>query len=268
MYFVILAFIGIATSLVWYLLKHDHGRKLPVETLWYACGFGVLAMVLATLIESAFLPKQFTSQPTLFPLARQLYLFLGIGFVEEAAKFIPLALFIYKRDYFREHTDGCIYFAICGLTFGLGENILYTMTMGTQVGIARLVLTPFFHAATTSILGYYLINRKLRPEKQGLFVLACVLVPALHGLYDFGLGAGIAQLQVLSLMLTLLFTMGLFLYFMQANVLDRMAEALRPLGYVPRLQPVVAQQATNFCTACGKSNVHRSAYCESCGRKL
>lgn len=268
MYFVILAFIGIASSLVWYLLKHDHGRKLPVETLWYACGFGLLAMGLAVAAESLFLPAGFTGKPTTFPLLEQLYLFMGIGFVEEAAKFIPLALFIYKRDYFREHTDGCIYFAICGLTFGLGENILYTMSLGTEVGLSRLVLTPFFHAATTSILGYYLVTRKLRHEKQGLLVLACLLVPLMHGLYNFGLGASLVQLQVLSMMLTLLLTMGLFLYFMQANMLDRMALAKQPVGYTPAPQAATAGVEANFCTQCGKANNSHQAYCESCGRKL
>jgi RsiW-degrading membrane proteinase PrsW (M82 family) len=230
MYAVILAFIAIASALVWYLLKHDHGRKLPVATLWYACAFGVLAMVLATLIETAVLPEQFVLHPTHFRLQTQLGLFLAIGLIEEVVKFVPLALFIYKKPYFQEHTDGCIYFAICGLTFGLGENILYTITMGTEIGIARLILTPFFHAATTSILGYYLVNQKLRPNKRWLFGLAAVMIPLIHGLYDFGMGAGVAQLTVLSLMLTLLLTLGLFLYFMEANVLDRAALARIPMG--------------------------------------
>jgi len=268
MYFTILAFVGIASSLVWYLLKHDHGRKLPVSTLWYACGFGVLAMIVASVLELLILPKQFTTIPAAYPLLTQLKYFLSIGLIEEAAKFLPLALFIYKRSYFREHTDGCIYFAICGLAFGLGENILYTLSFGAEVGIARLLLTPFFHAATTSILGYYLVSQKLRPERRKLFVLACVLVPLVHGLYDFGLGAGIAQLQVLSLMLTLLLTMGLFLYFMQANALDRLALARVPMGLVANHSQAGPQSAANFCGTCGRSNMKHQPYCEYCGRKL
>jgi RsiW-degrading membrane proteinase PrsW (M82 family) len=268
MYFVILAFIAIASALVWYLLKHDHGRKLPVATLWYACGFGVLALVLVTIAESQVLPKHFVEHPTDYRILTQLGFFLVVGFVEEAAKFVPLAFFIYKKPYFQEHTDGCIYFAICGLTFGLAENIIYTITMGTGVGIARLILTPFFHAATTSILGYYLVNQKLRPDKRYLFVLAAILVPLMHGMYDFGLGAGIAQLQVLSLMLTLLLTLGLFLYFMEANVLDRAAFARIPMGYMPLAKQVAVRPPEHFCTGCGRSNSKHQPYCEYCGRKL
>jgi RsiW-degrading membrane proteinase PrsW (M82 family) len=268
MYPVILSFIAIASALVWYLLMHDHGRKLPVATLWYACGFGVLAMVLATLIEIVILPKQFALHPTSFRLLTQISLFLLIGFIEEIVKFVPLALFIYKKPYFQEHTDGCIYFAICGLTFGLGENILYTVTMGTGVGVARLLLTPFFHAATTSILGYYLVNQKQRPDKRYLLVLAAIVIPVMHGLYDFGLGSGIAQLQVLSLMVTLLLTLGLFLYFMEANVLDKAALARVPMGLVQVAATSSQTVRANFCTHCGRPNAKRQIYCESCGRKL
>jgi RsiW-degrading membrane proteinase PrsW (M82 family) len=269
MYVVILAFIAIASALVWYLLKHDHGRKLPVATLWYACAFGAGAIVLATLVELAVLPDQFATHPTNYSLLTQLGYFIFVGFIEELVKFVPLALFIYKKPYFQEHTDGCIYFAICGLTFGLGENILYTVSMGAGVGIARLILTPFFHAATTSILGYYLVNQKLRPEKRYLFVLAAVLIPLMHGFYDFGLGSGVAQFQVMSLMLTLLLTMGLFLYFMEANVLDRAAMARVPMGLMATAARVITgRPAANFCTNCGRSNPKRQAYCESCGSKL
>ncbi|HWT55516.1 MAG TPA: PrsW family glutamic-type intramembrane protease [Candidatus Microsaccharimonas sp.] len=265
MYFVILAFIAIASLLVWYLLVHDHGRKLPVATLWYACGFGVMAMGLAMGLERLFLPSNFVIAPQEFPFVKQLGYFMSIGFIEETAKFLPLALFIYKRDYFREHTDGCIYFAICGLTFGLVENILYTVSYGTTVGLTRLLLTPFLHAASTSILGYYLVSWKLQSSHWKRFAVAAVLVPLMHGLYDLGMGADALSLQVLSLMLTLLFSMGLFLYFMEANELDRVM-ARRPVGFA--LQPISTGHEPNFCTTCGQANVYHRAYCEHCGRKL
>lgn len=271
MYFVILAFIAIASFLIWYLLKHDHGRKLPVTTLWYACGFGVLAIVLALFIETHLLPNNFATTPASFSVREQLVWFTIVGFVEEVVKFAPLALFIYKRQYFREHTDGCIYFAICGLTFGLVENILYTSQYGAGVGVVRLLLTPFLHAATTSILGYYLINQKLQPNKRKLFILALIVIPLMHGLYDFGLGTSTAQFQVLSLMLTLLLTMGLFLYFMQANVQDKLALAQQPLGFAVTANPSLTDAVSHlprYCESCGEPNTNRGAYCESCGRKL
>lgn len=256
MYLIVLSFIGLGSLLVWYLLYHDHGRKLPVGSLWTAFGFGVLAMVVAGIGEFYLLPTSFLHGTQATALGTKLLGSLGVGFLEEAAKFIPLALFIYHKSYFREHTDGIIYFAICGLTFGVGENILYTVSFGVQVGLARLILTPFLHAATTGILGYYLASLKISRPLKNRFVLACVLLPLMHGLYDFGLYSGVGQLIVVSLMITLLLSLGLFLYFMQANELD-----------TSRLAFAHAAPA-NFCTACGRTNRGHTTFCEYCGHRL
>ncbi len=261
MYFVILAFVAIAGSLVWYLLGHDHGRRLPVEALWLAFGFGLLAMVISTLGEGRLIPPLFLHYPQGFSASSQIGYFLSIATIEEVAKFLPLAIFVYRKDYFREHVDGCIYFAICGLTFGLGENILYTFTYGAKVGLMRLLLTPFLHAATTSILGFYLINMKLRaPRSRWLFVGALIVVPLLHGLYDFGISSAQPLLLVSSLLITLLLTQGLFLYFIEANSLDR-------LVWVPALAKRY-RAAQNFCSKCGQSNRQHGNFCEACGHVL
>lgn len=257
MYLIILSFITLAVALVWYLLKHDHGRSLPVGSLWAAFGFGVLAMVIAAIAEQLLFPNTLWRDPHSLSLGRSFVLFLGIGFLEEAAKFLPLAFFIYRKAYFREHTDGVIYFAIGGLAFGLGENILYALSYGVQVGVERLILTPFLHAATTGILGYYLVNMKIAPQNRGKFILACLLLPLLHGFYDFGLSSGILQLIVISVMITLLLALGLFLYFMTANDLDKRA-ATRRLQVMPK----------NFCIACGKPNGNHTSFCEYCGHPL
>ncbi len=256
MYPIILSFIALGSLLVWYLLHHDHGRNLPVASLWLAFGFGVIAVVAAWFIEVKLFPRDLILSSSNIPLGEKLLLFLGIGGVEEGCKFVPLALFIYHRNYFKEHTDGVIYFAICGLTFGLFENILYTINFGAKVGLTRLVLTPFMHAATTSILGYYLISMKLDHHRTRNFILACIMLPLMHGMYDFGLSSGIQQLAVLSLMITLLLTLGLFLYFMEANTLDRAQLATVPIT------------TTQFCPQCGHSLVSPSLFCQSCGYKL
>ncbi len=256
MYQIIITFIVLACVLVWYLLKHDHGRRLPVTSLWIACGFGVLGIIAAMLLELNLLPKDFAVSPLSIPIAKRFTFFMSVGFLEEAAKFIPLALFIYKKSYFKEHTDGVIFFAICGLTFGLFENIMYTVSYGSNVGIARLIMTPFFHAASTSILGYYLVNMKINKANKTKFVLACLLLPVMHGFYDFGLGSGLAVLAIFSLMITLLLTIGLFLYFMAANDLDKAAVASIPIN------------SLNYCKFCGKPNANHKMFCEYCGRHI
>ena len=233
MYIVILSFIALSSLLIWYLLKHDHGRKLPIGSLWLASGFGIIAVTLAWYLEQWLLPKDFAVASHSAGLGLTFLLFLAVGFLEEGVKFLPLAVFIYRKPYFKEHTDGVIYFAICGLTFGLSENILYTVSLGAKAGIVRLVLTPFFHAAATSILGYYLVS-----------------------LYDFGLSSGKLQLGVLSFMITLLFSLGIFLYFMSANDLDKAALAR------------ATACPNNFCKYCGRPNIRHAPFCEYCGHHL
>lgn len=253
MYIVIISFIALSGMLIWYMLKHDHGRQLPVESLWIAFGFGLVATVLAVLLENWLLPKNMLLKIQNVSLITGLLYFLAVGVLEEAVKFIPLALFIYRKPYFKQRVDGVIYFAICGLTFGLCENIMYTVTFGAKTGIVRLIVSPFFHAAATSILGYYLISMKINHQSKPKFIAACVLIPLIHGIYDFGLSSGRLLFTVFSLMLTLMFTLGLFLYFMSANDLDK---------------AVPVKSADNYCKYCGKPNLSHTRFCESCGHQL
>src|SRR5438270_11930748 len=99
----ILVFIGIAGGLAWYLIFHDHGEREPVGALWLALGFGLLGAFPAVFLEQSLLHVQAALDSGLAPALRTM---LGVGAIEEACKFLPLAFFIYKKRYFNEHTDG------------------------------------------------------------------------------------------------------------------------------------------------------------------
>ncbi len=255
MLIIIIAFLVMTGLLVWYLLTHDHGRKMPAKALWAAAGFGLLGIAAALFLEFRLLPDGFdTENVHNIQLGWGLLFFLVVGVIEEACKFGPLAAWIYKKPYFNEHIDGIVIFAICGLTFGLLENIAYTLEYGASAGISRLVLTPFFHAAGTGILGYYLVSMKINPRHKTKFWLAPPAVMALHGIYDYGLYSQIPLLLMASLMITLLFSLGLFLYYMEANDLDKVAERVKAND--------------NFCPHCGRPNLKHKAFCTYCGRHL
>jgi RsiW-degrading membrane proteinase PrsW (M82 family) len=178
---------------------------------------------------------------------------LTVGVIEEGCKFLPLALVLYKKSYFNEHTDGVIYFALAGLGFGLPENILYTLQFGAKTGAVRLLMTPFLHAATTGLIGYWLIKCKLARRSPLIVGVPLLGMMVLHGLYDFGLSSGSALYAAGSLMITLGVTAGLFIAFLHAQERDQEL-GLSAVGH------------NNFCRSCGYANPHNYLYCTHCGK--
>ena len=238
-------------SLCWFFLSQDKGEHEPVSALWIALGFGFLGGIAAGLIETHVIPLRYIDGVGQ-PLGFILLACLGVGAIEEACKFIPLSLFIYHKKYFNEHTDGVIYFAIAGLGFGIPENILYTISFGTHAGLTRLLLTPIFHAATTGMVGYFLIKSKIDHEPIYKTIIALVAAMILHGLYDFGLSSGIFYLVVMSFMITIGMSAGLFILYMRASELDRQ-QGLSVVG------------KNSFCRSCGAPNPNHKLHCTMCG---
>lgn len=249
---ILLIFIGIAAGLAWYLIAQDHGEKEPIGALWLAFGFGIAGGVVAALIENAFIAVRDLNP--LSPLHLILFTSLAVGVIEESCKFIPLSLFLYPKRYFNEHTDGVIYFALAGLGFGLPENILYTLQFGASTGISRILLTPFFHAATTGIVGFFLIRGKLAGRSRWRSWLVLVLAMALHGLYDFGLASGVALYIIISIAITLTLSIMLFWFYLRAVELDQQF-GLSVVGH------------NSFCRNCGHPNPEHHLYCARCGQR-
>jgi RsiW-degrading membrane proteinase PrsW (M82 family) len=206
---------------------------------------------MASALESWLTPSYRLLNTT--PHGQLLMTTLGVGLIEEACKFLPLALFIYKKRYFNEHTDGLIYFALAGLGFGLPENILYTLQFGARAGATRLFLTPLFHAASTGAIGYFLIKRKLARQSALGIGVPLVMVAALHGLYDFGLLSGSNNYQAGALTITLGMSLGLFMLFLKATEKDQ------DMG-------ISAFGHNNFCRSCGWPNPQHHLYCTHCGQ--
>jgi RsiW-degrading membrane proteinase PrsW (M82 family) len=247
----LLIFISIAVGLAWFLISHDRGEKEPISVLWLALGFGLVGAVVASFLEGRLLSVNNLLPGT--PYGSLLASTLTVGIIEEGCKFLPLALFLYKRPYFNEHTDGVIYFALAGLGFGLPENILYTLQFGTKAGAIRLLMTPFFHAATTGLVGYYLVRCKLAGQSPFRVCLPLVGAMVLHGLYDFGLSSGSALYATGSLLITLGTAGGLFMVYLRAQERDQ-DRGLSIVGH------------NSFCRSCGQANPQHHLYCTHCGK--
>jgi RsiW-degrading membrane proteinase PrsW (M82 family) len=250
LYIVLLSFIAIAACVAWYFIAHDHGEREPIGALWIALGFGFVGAIAAALLEALVVPAHdLTAGTPLWPLLGST---LTIGLIEEACKFVPLSLFLFRKRYFNEHTDGVIYFAIAGLGFGLPENILYTLQFGAKVGVGRIILTPFFHAATTGIVGFFLAKSKISRSSKLTVCGALLLAMILHGLCDFGLSSGKSLFALMSVIITLSLSIGLFLFYTLATDLDQ-EQGLSVVGH------------NTFCRACGFPNPKRQLYCTHCG---
>lgn len=250
LFVILLLFIGLSAGLAWFLISQDHGEKEPVGTLWLAVGLGFVGGIAGGLLEVLLIPENALKAGA--PLLVSLIAFLAVGIIEEVVKFLPLALYIFKKPFFNEHTDGVIYFALAGLGFGLPENILYTIDFGSQAGISRIILTPFLHAATTGMVGYFLADRKTR----GLSAIGVwpylLLAMLLHGIYDFGIGSGIVGFALLSIVITFSLTAALFIFYLRAIEHDQNS-GLTVVG------------RNNFCRSCGFPNTQHHLYCTHCG---
>jgi RsiW-degrading membrane proteinase PrsW (M82 family) len=199
----LIAYVLLASFLYRYFARGDRGEKEPRRALRAACLFGVLAVLIAGSANSAFLPSEITAfldaedapRPSLEVLLKAA---LTVGVIEETLKFIPLALYIYKKRYFNEMTDGVIYFALAGMWFGVIESIGYAMAYGTEVGFMRIILAPFLHAGFSSLAGMGLIKFKLTRNPAYLLTgLGAAIL--LHGMYDFFLFSQDALLAMASL---------------------------------------------------------------------
>ena len=126
------------------------------------------------------------------------------------------------------------------------------MNFGTTTGIGRLFLTPFFHATTVSLVGYYLSRKKISGGSYRPVLNSLVAVILLHSVYDFGLSSGSSVFTIVSIVITVFLSINLFSLYERATELDQ-------------LQGLAEVGINNFCRNCGQSNSNHNLYCTSCG---
>ena len=113
------------------------------------------------------------------------YSFFYIGLIEEGLKFLLLAVVVNYRKDMNEPVDGIIYGITAGLGFAALENLLYTRTLGLEVGIWRAVVTCLAHATFSGWGGYYLTAGRLNRSVRQRFCRGFGVALFWHGLYDF-----------------------------------------------------------------------------------
>ncbi len=190
-------------ALIIYIWRLDRIEKEPPGLVLKAMIFGALSAILAMVMEMAgeyvlsFLPLY--EDDILYML---LYYFLVVAFSEEFAKRFAMKRAVWYNDNFNFRFDAVVYSVASALGFAAFENILYMLSFGTEIALARLIPT---HSICGLFMGYYLGIAKTAEldndgRTRGRFMKLSLLVPILiHGFYDFCLSTGDDFLSILVL---------------------------------------------------------------------
>lgn len=251
---IILAQVGVGWLFIRYLILRDRGPKEPPKILLLAGVLGALGFGLALLIEKFLLPDSLVTNPhslSTGSLAANSFL---VGVIEEGCKSLPLALFIFRKGYFNEVTDGIIYFGISGMVFGVMEDIGYALSLGPAAGIGKIVTGPYIHAGFCVLFGWMLARRKVVKAPWIFVAFGIISAMVLHGLYDFGLFYAHVWTILLSLCITIGVNVGIFVFYHLAEQTDA------SLG-------LSAVGNNYYCRSCGRPNPKRFLYCPYCGNR-
>jgi RsiW-degrading membrane proteinase PrsW (M82 family) len=249
-----LAPIGVGWLFIRWLLANNRGPKHPKRTYIIAGCLGLVATPIAYILEAKLLNQKLLTDPTGLTVGQLLLNTALIGIIEEGAKSLPLAVFLYRKNYFNVVTDGVIYFCISGMIFGVIEDLSYTANLGLSAGIAKVLVGPFSHAAFASLFGWTIARRKVLRSPAWTIGLGFIGAAGLHALYDFGLFYDRWWSVAGSLFISVLINVGVFVLFRRAQQSDRR------IG-------LAAERVNNFCHSCGWPNPDHLLFCTHCGQR-
>lgn len=118
------------------------------------------------------------------------YSVIGIGMIEELAKFLPFVLFYFLfKDKLTEPIDYLAYLCTSALGFSAVENAMYFYNHGPHIINGRAILATVGHMFDTALIAYGFILNRFRYKKSNLLILALffLLASLSHGFYDFWL---------------------------------------------------------------------------------
>jgi len=194
-----------ALALAIYFYRRDKYEKEPAEFLVRAFLRGILAALLALVIESVLIPMADYFKAVYVPNITPAILhflkiffisFLIAGLVEEWCKYREFRDVIYDNDNFNEPFDGILYAVMIALGFATLENLGYVIgayfKLGVgnmaKIGIGRALFSVPGHCCFAVIMGYYFGKAKFaRKERQrSIYRIKAFFYPVIaHGLFDF-----------------------------------------------------------------------------------
>lgn len=180
-----------AAFLMFWVYKSDHLEKESPRMIWRLVIAGVLAALIALVLEKFFGFILNISVDSSSPAYNVILYFIIVAFSEEGAKYFMLWLRSWRSTEFDCQYDGVVYAVFVSLGFAVWENISYVLMFGFATAVVRAITAIPGHACFGVFMGvFYSIAKKFWLRRQNgmshLFRVLAVIVPALiHGAYDY-----------------------------------------------------------------------------------
>src|SRR3989344_6124761 len=202
----LLAFLPPVFWLLFYLREDRH----PEPKLLLLLSFigGALAAILAIFAEClwAILITGISCTDLNPENINPLWIFIGISFIEEYAKSLPVKLLIHKKKDFDEPVDAMIYMMTAALGFASLENAIFSFKIfygtaqsplaiipftqtsfwaGLDMAVNRFVGANLLHALSSGIVGFFLARAWFSPYRHHFLALGIILAAILHTGFNY-----------------------------------------------------------------------------------
>ncbi len=211
------AYSVISVLLAKFFIRYAGTTKKLNSVYIKAAAFGFICMLIASVVE-AVLPKSLTN---ISGTSRSALIgAILVGLIEECLKFIPYALYVYRKKYFNRMVDGVVLFVVVGLGAAFLED--QAAVFSDPGNLVRLPLI-LFHAATIGIAGYFLAQAKLKRGSLFKTFLVLLFVSFVHGLFDFCAGAGPPGFTFLAYTIAVVLMISLVTVYIRAKREDKVS---------------------------------------------
>lgn len=112
--------------------------------------------------------------------------FVFMGLVIEGVKFLLMRGITFYYKNFNQPFDGIVYAVMLGMGYATAENVLYVLNIGSDVSMLRMWTTVPANAVFAVIMGFFLGEAKLFPNKMLMYsLMALMLAVIAHGFYNY-----------------------------------------------------------------------------------
>ena len=146
--------------------------------------FGVAIAIPVAIVETLLYPGSVEGNLSLAATAYAAFVVAGV--VEESGKFLVVRIGAYKSKRFDQPEDGLVYASAAALGFAALENVVYVLSFGLSIILARGLFSNLAHVLFSSMWGYPLALTKLGIIKHKYLTWGGLgLAIVAHGLFDF-----------------------------------------------------------------------------------